>query len=165
MIANFPAIRLQFALTRTAYKFEQDVRRAQALAFTSAQYKDSQGVVYPINAYGVNINILKNKQYLLFADGISGVHLVYDPTTDYTVENIDFSAAEPGVIIQDIFTPENPGVHCPSLDISFVSPGPTTAIHCVLNTFSSVDIVFALASDPSKTKTVYINTAGLVEVR
>ena len=163
-IANFPQTKLQFALSRSAYKFEQDVRRTQDMTLSYEEQKDSGGVPQPVSGFGVYIDLdtLGNKKYIIYADRAPG-NQVYD-ALDYIVETIDLSQIEPGVIIKQIAN-----VTGNIADVYFAPPNPTIKISPLApqscqNAQQSIDIIFALESDPAKTKTVAINTSGLVQV-
>ncbi len=163
LISNFPQFKIQFALSRTAYKFAQDVRRAQGMSLSSTQYRDSNGILQPVKGYGVYVDISNNKKYIIYADvplcvGCDG-NQFYDSPADYIAENIDFSLNEPGVIIQQINN-----IVGNNVSINFAPPNPTTTI-TPLPSQNSIDIVFVLEGDLTKTKTVSINTAGLIEVK
>ncbi len=160
IIANFPQTKLQFALSRVAYKFAQDVRRAQDMSLSSMQYKDALGTVASISGYGVYVDrdALGGKKYLLYADATPG-NRQYD-ALDYVVQTIDFGADEPGVIIQEI-----KNVFGNTASINVAPPNPTTTLTLLNEGEHSLEVVFALESDASKTRSVLINTSGLVEVK
>jgi hypothetical protein len=130
------------------------------MVLSSRQYKDQFGVVQPVSGYGVyaDLTLLGNKEYIIYADKSPG-NQQYDPF-DYTVETIDMGQNEKGVIIKEI-----DNVTAGSVSINFNPPNPDTVITQLLANESNVNVVFALESDPTQTKTVSINKAGLIEVR
>ena len=160
VIPNFPQIKLQFALSRVSHKFAQDVRRAQSLTVSSTLYKDSLGNEQPINGYGIFVDVtgLGNKKYIIYADKDPG-NQQYD-LSDYIVETIDFGQDESGVVIQQINN-----VFGNKVSFNFAPPSPDTTIIQLNTSESSAEVVFALESDASKTRSVWINGAGLVEVK
>lgn len=160
VISNFPQVKLQFALSRVAYQFAQDVRRAQDKALSQVQYKDSSGEVQAINGYGIYIDIngLGSKKYIIYADSGSG-NQQYD-SLDYLVETIDFSVNERGVVIKEVNN-----VSDNKVSINFNFSNFNTTITSLAPNQNSVNIVFALESDLTKTKAVLVNTSGLVEVQ
>ncbi len=175
IISNFPQIKLQFAISRVTYKFTQDLRSTQNLSLSSVQYKDSYGQQRPINGYGVyvDINSLGDKKYIIYAD--CAYHVTLSPNCpvngnqqydalDYVIDTIDFSLAEPGVVIKQL-----DNVFGNKASINFSPPNPDTTITSLDPSFnqyeSRVDIVFALSSDLTKTRTVSVNTSGLIEVK
>lgn len=169
LVSNFPKTNQQFSLSRAAYKFAQDVRRTQGMAL-SAQYKNANGDVLPVKGYGVYVKLADNKKYIIYASPGSYATQQfagdsrYSPTF-YTVETIDFSVTNPGVVIKeingDIFQPLGTN----DMSIYFYPPLPTVALTSSNNSENTVDIVFALQGDLTVTKTVSINLAGLVEVK
>src|SRR3989344_643467 len=102
VISNFPKFKLQLSLSRVTYAFEQNVRRAQDMALSQVQYRDSGGNLQEVSGYGVYVDIgsLGNKKYIIYADRAPG-NQQYD-ALDYLVDTIDFSSNEPGVIIKQI---------------------------------------------------------------
>ena len=175
VISNFPQIRLQFALSRVAYKFNQDLRRAQNLASSTVQFKDSLGTIQSVNGYGVYVDMdaLGNKKYIIYADkptGSTTINAITYPTSnqyydnaDYSVETIDLSITEPGIIIKEIDTPTTSS----SIGVNFNSSDLATTIEIpqLLATKNSVDIVFAIQTDPTKTKTVSVNHSGSIVIK
>ncbi len=157
-ISNFSQIRLQFSLSRVAYKFAQDVRRAQDMAMSSVQYKDANGVVQSISGYGVYIDpdTLGSKKYIIYADKAPG-NQKYD-ASDYTVETIDFSKTEPGVKIKEILY-----IDGANLSINYNSSDLKTTITNPGNN-SGVNVYFSFESDVTVTKKVGVNISGLIEV-
>src|SRR5438105_589842 len=95
VVFNFPATKLQFSLSRVAYKFGQDVKKVQDLALSSTEYQDQSGQTYAVSGYGVYVDVsgLGNKKYIFYADKAPGNHQ-YD-AQDYVIETIDFSTSEP----------------------------------------------------------------------
>jgi len=160
VMPNFSQIRLQFALSRVPHKFAQDVRKTQGLSLSSVTYKDSFGVEQAISGYGVyvDINNLGKKKYIIYADK-SPSNNQYD-SLDYIIETIDFSSSESGVIIKEINNVLNS-----KASIDFIPPNPDTKISSLSPNKSSVEIVFALESDLTKTRTVSVNISGLIEVK
>lgn len=158
LISDFSKAKLQFSLSRVAYKFSQDVSRAQNLAVSAVPYKDSFGTEQKVDGYGIyaNLNSLGNKKYLIYADKNPG-NQQYD-SSDYIIETIDFSLTEPGIIIKEINNVTNN-----QASVNFNSADLTTAITQLNSGQNSAIFVFALVSDLTKTKSVVINTSGLAE--
>jgi prepilin-type N-terminal cleavage/methylation domain-containing protein len=158
-IVNFPQFKSQLSLSRAAYSFAQNTRRAQGLALTSLQYKDASGTVQAVQGYGVYADPgSNNKQYIIYADKDPG-NQSYDSGEDYIIETIDLGATEPGMIMQQITHISGTGA-----SINFAPPNPTTTINLASGQ-NSIDVVFAMEGDQTKTKTVTINTSGLIEVK
>jgi len=161
VIANFGFIRFHFALTRAAEKFAQDARRAQSMATVA---EPSQLSWPPLaGGYGVYLDIAKslgNKKYIIYADTNNDQQ--YFEGKDTIIETIDISKEEPGVFIKQIS--DNPNNTNDSINTDAKSLD--TNITVLNDKFADrVDIIFALESDPTQTKTVTINTGGLIEVK
>lgn len=163
VISNFPQIKKQFALTRVAYKFSQDLREAQNLALSSVPYEYPAGILWTINGYGVYIGIsaLGNKNYIIYADDNNDTAYPnrYNISFDPIVKTFDLSLSEPEVVIKEINN-----VSGNEVSINFSPPNPDIVITSLNSGQNKVDIVFALESDLTKTKTVSINTSGLIKV-
>jgi len=165
VIANFPRIKLQFALSRASYTFAQDLRKAQDRSLSSVEYKDSFGVIQAVDGYGIHIDmaVLGNKKYIIYADkqpGNSQYDSPYPSSIDYSFEVIDFSLSEPGVIIKEINNSFGN-----KTSINFNPPNSDTTITTQINpSATNVEIVFALESDPSETRVISVNKSGLVQV-
>jgi|GEM_PF-543035 len=157
LIANFPQIRLQLSLSRVAYKFDQDLRRAQAMALASTQYVDAGGVSHAVKGFGLYVDLASTKKYIVYADASPG-NQKYDPGTDYIVETDDFTNTEPGIVIKTITN-----ISGTTVSFNFAPPNPVTTITPSVSQ-NRVDVVFSYQSDPTITKTVSVNTAGLVQV-
>ena len=161
LISNFPEFKLQSSLSRTAYKFGQDLRKVQADAFSSAPYVDANGVSQPIEGYGIYVGLDDpgQKKYIVYADKMPG-NQRYD-TEDYLVATVDIALDEPGIVIQNILNSVGN-----SVSINFTPPNPLTKISNSLGGETSrVDIIFAQENDISKNKTVSIYSSGLIEVK
>lgn len=160
VIANFPKIKLQFALSRAVVRFAQDARATQDKSLASVQYKDTFGVQQPISGYGVYIDLvnLGNKKYLIYADAAPG-NQRYD-ALDYVVQTIDFGKDEPGIVITQI---EN--VFGSTASINFSPPNPATTLTQLNQGQNSLNVIFAAVNDTSLVKKVSVNTAGLIEIK
>ena len=163
VISNFPQIQKQFAISRAVYKFSQDIRSVQDMALSSLPYKDQFGESKEVSGYGiyVDINVLGNKKYILYADNNDNQasNKEYDEL-DYIVSEIDFSLTESEIVIKEINN-----VYNNSVSINFNPPNPDTTITELNQGANKVDIVFAVGSDLTRTRTVSINTVGLIEVK
>ena len=154
VVSSIPLIKSQFSLSRVANRFQQDVRRSQELALSSIEFTDAMGT-HPVKGYGIYIDASNNARYIIYADRaeLPENNKQYDPGLDYIVQTINFAESEPGIIIKDV---RSVGVH-------FNPPNPITTLQPPIG--STLEIVFAIESDLSKTKTVSINTTGLVEIK
>lgn len=163
VISNFPQFKKQFALTRVVYKFSQDLREAQNLALSSVPYEYPAGVSWTINGYGIyiNIGVLGNKNYIIYADNGADTTYPnqYNNLSDPVVKTFDLSLSEPEVVIKEINN-----VYGGKVSINFSPPNPDIVITDLNLGQSKVDIVFALEADLSETKTVSVNTSGLIKI-
>src|SRR3989344_4741550 len=159
VVSDFPRIRLQFALSRVAHTFAQDLRNTQDMALSSTDFTDQFGVPQPISGYGIFVDMAaQDKQYIIYADAYPG-NRQYDQL-DFVVKTINLATDEPGVVIKDVVNTENQ-----QASINFIPPNPDIDITQLTGLNRSVDVVFALETDAAVTKTVSINTAGLIELK
>ncbi len=160
VVSNFPAVKLQFALSRQAHNFAQDVRSTQDRALSALDFNDQFGVSQSIYGYGVFIDTssLGNTKYIIYADKDPG-NRYYDEL-DLVVAIVDFSTSEPGIIIKEVQNAIGQ-----SISINFAPPKPSTTISVLDEGQQGINVVFAMESDPEKTKIVFINTSGLIEIK
>ncbi len=173
LVSNFPGILKQFALTRAVYKFAQDVKRVEDMGLS--------GVLTPnleVKGYGVYLNTVDanfgNKKYVIYAD-VNGDHyydyyvsqenytcddLSLPPNKDCILETIDLGTTEKGVTIAvgNIMVDSQLGV-----SIDFAPPNPNVVLSNITPN-NYVKVVFALESDATQTKCVFVNTSGLIGV-
>ncbi|MSU60549.1 MAG: type II secretion system protein [Candidatus Staskawiczbacteria bacterium] len=163
VISNFPQIKNQFALSRAVYQLSQDIRMAQNMSLSSVPYKDSFSLLRSVAGYGVHIDInaLGNKKYILYADNSdSGVGNQQYDNLDYIVSVIDFRNSEQGVVIKEISN-----VVGNRASVNFSSLDGDVSIGEIDEGKSDINVVLTLESDPAKTRSVLINTSGLIEVK
>jgi len=165
LISNFTKTRSQFALSRTAYKFAQDIRRVQGMALSTSQYRDSEGVLHQVEGYGVYVDLANPKQYVMYAD-VDGNRFYDGSITDYVVETVNL---EPGVVMSNLDSVDKASV-------DFLPPIPLTKILWTSDCAGDPDpdcpdglleltITFQSEIDPTQTKNAYVNNAGLAEVQ
>lgn len=164
LIADYPKIRRQFALSRSVYKLAQDFRRTQDLGLSGV-------VITGIEAKGYGIYISsefdKNRQYIIYADNCP-LALDYKYTIggdggtcdDSIVETVDMSKAEREVYIKEITN-----IDVDYTSINFNPPNPDIVIDNISSGEDSIEIILALDFDENVTRAVYINSSGLIEVK
>lgn len=161
IVANFPAIKRQFALSRAAHKFAQDVRRAEDLALSGS------GAIGNAQGYGIYVDLSDKKRYLIYADikgeskpaGCFDKPQAYDGC-DEIVEEIDLAKDSPGVSIKEINYTSSP------MSINFTPPNPTVNITGFdPRNENRVWIVFNLDTDKNNIRTVYVFISGLIQVQ
>lgn len=144
-----PAYRVfgsRFSLERSGHKLAQDIRRAGEMAMSA---KEFSGTVP--SGYGIYIDLAQGDAvYVLYADKGDEKY----GSDDSVVETIRL---EEGVKIQSVFPPG-------SLSVNFKPPSPTIKIFGNSQWNTTAIIVLCLVDDPLKTKTITVNTAGLIEI-
>ena len=69
IIADFPGIEKQYALSNATYKLAQDFRRVQDLGLSGIQLLDADGNQINVQGYGIYINpAVSDSVYLIYAD-------------------------------------------------------------------------------------------------
>lgn len=160
VFSNLPQVELRLALSRTAYNFAEDLRKAQQMSLFGVPYKNLSGVLQEIEGYGIYLDLdaLGNKKYIIYADKSPG-NKEYD-SSDYVVETVGFGLSDPGVKIKEINN-----VSLNKTSVNFNSSKIETTITHLNQNQNRVDFVFTLESDLAKTKSVLVNTSGLIEVK
>lgn len=163
VVSNFPQIKNQFALSRSVYKLAQDIRIVQNMSLSSMSYKDSFNLLRPVAGYGIyiDVNALGNKKYILYADNSdSGSGNQQYDNLDYVVSVIDFRTSEQGVIIKEISH-----VYGNTASVNFGLQDGDVTISDINQGENSISIVLGLEGDITKTRSVLVNTSGLIEVK
>ena len=144
VLANWRGGEKQYALQRAANKLAQDIRRVEEFAMSARAF---QGQI-PKGGYGIYFKISEKDHYILFADLNGNNH--YDSGSDGLVEDIKI---EKEVQISQL--------SASPLHITFTPPDPTVTIkpNALL-----AQITLAIQTDPTKTKTIQVNKAGLVYI-
>jgi GxxExxY protein len=146
ILANYRVGGQQLALQRSANKLAQDIRRAQQMAMGAAEYSNCTGNPNYKYGWGIYLNSSSPNQYILFADCDNGKD--YDSPGEAVGDPIPLEA---GVKIKTL-SPSSP------LTITFTPPDPTITI------FPSAPATITLGND-SQTKTITVNSAGLIEIQ
>jgi len=185
VVVDFPKMKRQFALSRATYKLAQDIRRVEDLGLSGVQVYDEVGALIDSKGYGFYINLTNdNQKYFVYADvsdsgGESGANHKYDndgayeecsstSTGDCIIEQIDLSDEPSQVFIKEIIT--NGFDDWTDISINFTPPNPTVIITVNNSNTASVvipanvSIVLSLKIDESITRTININSTGLIEV-
>jgi len=142
---NYRAGEQEFAIQRSAHKLSQDLRRAEELALSAkaypgapASFKGGYGVNFKINStsYTLFADLNDDKAFNLDSDGV-----IETPSLESKVKIIGLSS-----------TP---------LNIVFLSPDPQVFI----SGGSEAQITISLETNPSKTKIIKVNQAGLIAIQ
>lgn len=166
LISDFPKIKRQFVLSRSAYKLAQDFRRAQNMALSGLQITDESAQEVTAKGYGIYINpAADNKGYILYADSNQPADFEFTPVSggelgDYIIEGIKMAGESPDVFIKKIRNIDGDWT-----SINFSPPNPNTVIANLLADKSGIEIVLGLESDSSAERVIFVNKRGLIEVK
>ncbi len=163
VISNYNAGEKQFSLYRSAHNLAQDLRDTQEMAMTGQLTPLSFDQSFPKGGYGLYFEDYKNS-YILFADcdgdgeyDQEGIATTCSNATstpgDSFPEKLQDLSLESGVLISNI-TPQSP------LVITFLPPTPLITINP--QPFDNQAVISLTFSE--NTKTVSINTVGLIDV-
>ena len=175
LISNFPGILKQFALSRATYKLSQDIRSAQDWGSSGVlltEEVDGQSQQIMAKGYGVYIDLASSNQYIIYADRGETPNFRYDgnsqlcsqnmfPSEDCVIEIIDFADGKLDLYIKELL---NIGYGSSFTSLNFSPPNPNILINNLNSGSNQVGIVIGSLSEDSLTKTVWVNTAGLIEV-
>ena len=185
LITDFPKMLRQLALSRATYDLAQDLRKVQDLGLSGVQLMDVLNKPIAVKGYGIYIDITDNPtKYILYADvGGDGQFGTYDQkyngdfgsttkwcskvnqttestgklTDDCIVEIIDLSKKDKSLSIYGI---GDSTISLGHTSINFLPPGPTTNI----DGFVGKEIGITLKNTDGTTRSVKINTAGLISI-
>lgn len=156
VLVNYKSFGDQFALQRSANQLAQDIRRAQEMAMSAKECTHptacpSGGV--PSGGYGVYIDKFQNDRYFIYADNNADEYYS-------SGEAIETIYLEKEVIILSLVPPSA------NFSINFKPPDPTIKIKDVAGQDKeNITITIALKTDNTRTKTITVNKAGLVEIK
>jgi prepilin-type N-terminal cleavage/methylation domain-containing protein len=127
------------ALQREVQRVAGDIELAREMGMSSP------------DPYGIYLSLSDPKHYILFVD--SNDNKVYDGVS----ERINQIELENGVYIKNLsFSP---------LYISFKSPSPEVRLESAFGSVENATITLSIKSNASKTKTITINSVGLVNTQ
>jgi len=161
-VVNYRTGRQRLALERSAYKLAQDIRRVQEMAMAAEECTPppescpEEGGV-PNGGYGIYFEQITPESYIIYADsGSLPEQYRYNGQVgeEETMETIDL---EKEVEIQSV-TPLKASVN-------FIPPDPIVDLKDDAGfPHENITIIIRLKADPSKTKTIKVNEAGLIEI-
>ncbi len=145
----------RLALKRAVHKLSQDIRKAQEMAMSTREFQGS----IPQGGYGLILSTVAQS-------GLDFPHLYIistygsDNNPDTETERITL---EKGIKVNKIYSiSSSTETEVSDIFFNFIPPMPRT---CILGcTADGVKIILSLEQDPSMTKTVKINKAGLIEI-
>ena len=168
----YQSARRQLAVQRAASRLAQDIRRAQEMAMSVKRVEEcfQDGVPkWDGYEYGFGISLTteeeeeEKKQYRLYADCKSDRYF-HGHDEDFELFLVDL------VNIERIFI-QGGAAEYSYLDIIFIPPDPSVFLVSRNNpppsdewNLDEVSIIISAEGDPSKTKTVTVNKAGLVVI-
>ncbi len=176
LIADFPKLQKQYALSGATYKLAQDFRRAQNLGLSAVRIEGVGGNLITVKGYGIYIDIDSSPitQYIIYAD-VNNTQSFdniaaktcdqYDPTPpqsdkgDCIIETIDVSENNQDLYIQRVSNVSG------DVSVNFSPPGPVINIENLTPGNSGIEIVLGLRSDESSGRTVLVNKSGLINVQ
>jgi len=164
LINDFPKTLRQFAVSRSAYKLSQDIRRVEDLGLSGFIIESPNK---PVGGYGLYINKNDVDEYKIYADNCSDTadfkYTTGSGCEDDIVETIKISEQQAGVFIKEIKGSDDSPYDYVS--INFKPPNPKITITADAVEVNNIDIVISSTFDQSLEKTVSINTSGLIEVK
>lgn len=153
VLANYRLGEKQFALQRSAHQLAQNIRRAQAMTMGAAECPSGTNCAGQIPpGYGIYLE-QGDTFYILYAD------------TSPSQGNEQYDQGD--VVIEEIYFEKEVYIHSAnpvSFSINFKPPDPTIKIRGEEQDRIEAIITIALQSDVSKTKTIKVNRAGLIEI-
>lgn len=179
IISDFPKIQRQYALSSSAYKLAQNLRKAQDLGMSGLQIKDLSGQPVNVKGYGVYVNtVFSRTKYAIYADvaGTDGnsdhkyggnfdntqlCSELIQPTQDCLVEPVIDITKQNSSLYIDRVNNTNAGTYT---SVNFSPPNPVINIEDLM-AGSEIGIVLGLTSDSSTTRTVKVNTSGLINTQ
>lgn len=189
LMANFPKILNDFALSRVTYKLAQNIRKTQDLGLSGLRIVDSAGEpISRARGYGIFVYIepsTPTTKYILYADlsnsgqddgsknydGIVGSYVfcaeVSSPGSDCVLELLDVSDEDNEVYIKELINVNQNYVSINFRPPDFVNIDTKCTVKefCEHDPASEVGIVLGLLSDNTVSRTVWVNTSGLVRVQ
>ena len=159
-IVNLGPGNKQLALSRAANKLAQDIRRVQEMAMSTKGCSLCGGSAP--SGYGIFLEVSSNSVYILYADTITPQGNEFYTPSDTIIEPPYIELGK-GIVIQNINTPPL------KVAINFRPPDPVTKIKypsggSEAELMGDAIITLSVETDPSQTKTVRVNKAGLIWV-
>jgi len=138
-------------LQRAAHKLAQDIRVTQEMVLSGRECQECGGT--EPNGYGIYFEE-GSDEYTLYAD-MNGNEAYNGPSNDSVIEKVYL---EEGVFIKSI-DPASTAV-----SIHFLPPDPKIIMNSDAGSSDLTTIEIALTDDPTETKTINVNTVGLIEI-
>ncbi len=153
IFSGYSAGRKGLALQRSAHKLAQDLRRAQEMAMSAAEFREK----VPGGGYGIYFTPDNNERYYLYADTSPIPYGDQEYTPGEDAGPIEIIILEKDIYISDI--PQN------SLSINFSPPDPTTTITGTGDgTEATITLCIKGSNCLGQTKKVKVNKSGLIYI-
>ena len=179
LVFNFPLVQRSFALSRVSYKVAEVFRRAQDLGLSGVVIITDYEERVPAKGYGVYFNrSISETEYFIYADidegGNQSCELINVSEDNYCNKHIVGNSWNYDCCIiekfdltkehKDLYIKEFKNISGSYTSINFQPPNPTVNINNKIG--SEVGIVIALRSDggQEQSRTIWVNTKGLVRV-
>lgn len=164
VLVNYKSFGDQFALQRSANQLAQNIRRAQEMAMSAkecpAGITNCPAAGQPFSyIYGIYTKKSPpgqpvSKSYILFADIDDDGE--FKTANDAVIEEIQL---EKGIIVT------GPGGGIRKTHVTFASPDPAIKIKINDDFKDEASIELSIETDLSRTKTITVNKAGLIEIK
>ncbi len=175
LVSNLPQILRQFALSRSIHSLSQNLRKVQDLGLSGVliiQSEEGEPDQIEAKGYGVYFNLAGSNQYIIYADRGDTPDYQYDgssqmcgedinPEADCILEIIDVTEENSDLYIKEI---ENISSGFNSVSINFAPPNPSIVINNLSTNKKEVGIILGLKSDPSLSRSAWINISGLIRI-
>jgi len=138
-------------LERGAHKLAQDIRVTQEMAISGRECPKCGGT--EPNGYGLYFEP-GSDEYTIYAD-MDGNEAYNGPSSDSPIEKIYL---ERGIFIKSVDPAST------EVSVHFLPPDPKIIINLDGGSSNLITIEIALTADPIKTKTITVNTVGLIEI-
>lgn len=176
LISDFPKILRQFALSRSAYRLAQDLRKVQDLGLSgvliTGDQENGQAELIKVKGYGIYFDLGENTQYIIYADRGDNPDFKYngnlqicdkniDPQYDCILELVDLTDDNKDLYIKEIINIDG---NFTNTSINFTPPNPDVSIDHLASDKKELGLVLGLKSEPDLTRTVWVNKAGLIRV-
>jgi prepilin-type N-terminal cleavage/methylation domain-containing protein len=149
VLVSYPGINRVFSLQRSVSKMAQDIRKSQERAVSMTELNGN-----PPEGYGIYLDESSPYSYKLSAyEEDAGSW----SATDTWEETINL---EDGIMIGGL---EEGGTSTSTLNIVFEPPDPTVWLNNSSSSSSTITVL--IEEEPSKTESIFINSAGLITVR
>ncbi len=178
IIADFPKILRQSALSRATYKLAQDLRSAQDLGLSGIIINDANEEVINVEGYGIYVGALPTEQYVIYAD-VNGDQKYSGGTSlcseaeqigalDCVIEVIDVSKENPSLSIDEVINNSSDNNISSGVNINFKPPNPTINIQDNSEEeihYPGLGVRIVLKNTDGFARAVSINSSGLIEVQ